>query len=251
MKNTIIYALSIIIAGALIAGALIYSKNPPSPAALVTPTPTSDSGKGVVLDIEEGDSVLGNPDAPVAVINFSDFQCPFCGRHVVTTEKQIVEKYVKTGKVKLVFKNFAFLGQESVWAGEAAECAKEQDKFWPFHDYLFSHQNGENQGAFSKDNLKKMAVEVGLKADKFNACLDSGKYKDKIQASAQQNSKYGVISTPTTFIGKLPIIIPDSVLQSIRSQSRQYDYDLKDGAKLIIGAQPFSVFEETIEKLLK
>jgi protein-disulfide isomerase len=248
MKNTIVYAFSIIVAGALIAGALYY-RAPSQPAAVVTPTP--DSGPTVVLNIDKDDSVLGNPDAPITVINFSDFQCPFCGRHVTTTEKQIVDKYVKTGKVKLVFRNFAFLGQESVWAGAAVECAKEQDKFWQMHDYLFSHQNDENQGAFSKDNLKKLAADAGLDTAKFNVCFDSGKYEAKVQSSAQESSKYGVISTPTTFIGKMPITIPDSVLKSLKNQDRAYDYDLKDGAELIIGAQPYSTFEETIEKLLK
>ncbi len=249
MKNTFIYAFSIVIAGALIGGALLYSKSPASPGALVTPTP--DAGKGAVLDIEEGDAVLGNPEAPVAIFNFSDFQCGFCGRHAMTTEKQIVEKYVKTGKVKMVFRNFAFLGENSFFAAEATECANDQDKFWKFHDYLFANQGAGEQSAFTRDNLKKIAGELGLDAEKFNACLDSGKYAEKVKNSAGAGRKYGVISTPTTFIGKLPITVPDSVVSSVMGQSRAYNYDLMDGAKLIIGAQPYSAFEEAIEKLLK
>lgn len=250
MKNTLIYAFSIIIAGALIGGALFYSKSPATPGALVTPTP--DSGKGVILDIQEGDPVLGNPEAPITIFNFSDFQCGFCGRHAMTAEKEIIEKYVKAGKVKMVFRNFAFLGENSFFAAEATECAKEQDKFWGFHDYLFSRLTGGEKVPFSKENLKKFAVELGLDAVRFNDCFDSGKYATKIKNSAKNGSQYGVISTPTNFIGKLPITIPDSVIKSIRDgQSREYNYDLKDGAKLIIGAQPYSVFEEAIEKLLK
>lgn len=250
MKNTFIYAFSIVIAGALIAGALFYSKSPASPGALVTPTP--DVGKNVVLNIKEGEAVLGNPEAPVTIFNFSDFQCGFCGRHAMTTEKEILEKYVKTGKVKMVFRNFAFLGENSFFAAEASECANDQEKFWEFHDYLFSRLTGGEKVPFSKENLKKFAVELGLEAAEFNNCLDSGKYAAKIQNSAKEGSQYGVISTPTTFVGKLPINIPVSVIKSITGgQSREYNYDLADGAKLIIGAQPFSVFEETIEKLLK
>ncbi|MDP1629599.1 MAG: thioredoxin domain-containing protein, partial [bacterium] len=164
MKNTFVYAFSIIVAGALIAGALFYSKSPAQPGALVTPPPES---AGIALDIEEGDPVLGNPAAPITIFNFSDFQCGFCGRHAMTTEKQIIEKYVKTGKVKMVFRNFAFLGEASFFAAEATECANEQDKFWEFHDYLFSRQSGEGQSPFSKDNLKKFAAELGLNAEKF------------------------------------------------------------------------------------
>jgi len=249
MKDTIVYAFSIVIAGALIGGAIFYSKSPASPGALVTPTP--DVSKSVVLDVGEGDAVLGNPEAPVAIFNFSDFQCGHCGRHAMTTEKQILEEYVKTGKVKMVFRNFAFLGEDSFFAAEATECAKEQDKFWEFHDYLFSRLTGEKV-PFSKENLKKFALELGLDADGFNGCLDAGKYAAKIQNSAKDGQKYGVISTPTNFIGKLPIAIPGSVIKSITGgQSREYNYDLEGGAKLIIGAQPFETFKEAIENLLK
>jgi protein-disulfide isomerase len=251
MKNTIIYAFSIVIAGALIGGALIYSKSPAGPGALVTPTAVTDEGKAAVLDIEEGDAVLGNPEAPVAIFNFSDFQCGFCGRHALTTEKAIIEKYVKTGKVKLVFRNFAFLGENSFFAAEAVECAKDQNKLWQFQDYLFANQDAGEQNAFTKDNLKKFAAALGLDSEQFNACLDSEKYAAKVKNSAKEGSKYGVISTPTNFIGKLPITVPDAVIKSVMSQSREYSYDLAGDAKLIIGAQPFSAFEETIEKLLK
>ena len=91
----------------------------------------------------------------------------------------------------------AFLGEESQWAAEAAECAGEQAKFWEYHDTLFASQNGENQGAFSKDNLKKFAADLKLDTAKFNQCLDSGKYTDKVKKSNDDASQLGVSSTPT------------------------------------------------------
>jgi protein-disulfide isomerase len=92
------------------------------------------------------------------------------------------------------------LGEESQWAAEAAECAADQDKYWEFHDYLFSHQSGENQGAFSKDNLKGFATDLGLDMAAFNQCFDSGKYTELIKEQASIAQQIGVSSTPTFVI---------------------------------------------------
>ena len=102
--------------------------------------------------------------------------------------------------------HFPFLGDESVLAAEAAECAGDQNKFWEFHDYLFSHHGGENQGAFSADNLKKFAQELGLDATAFNQCLDSGKYKAKVEEEKAFSSQIGVESTPSFLINGTPLV---------------------------------------------
>jgi protein-disulfide isomerase len=99
--------------------------------------------------------------------------------------------------VQIVYFHFAFLGDESQWAAEAAECAGEQDAFWDYYDYLFSHQNGENQGAFSQDNLKSFAAEMDLDTDNFNECLDSGRYTTLVQNMTTIARQIGVQSTPT------------------------------------------------------
>lgn len=101
-------------------------------------------------------NVMGNKDAQVSIVEFADFQCPYCGRHHELVEPTILNEYVKTGKANFVYKHLAFLGQESVFAAVAAECAADQGKFWEYHDYLFEHQNGENQGAFNKDKLDRI-----------------------------------------------------------------------------------------------
>ena len=99
--------------------------------------------------------------------------------------------------MRVAYFHFAFLGDESRWAAEAAECAGEQDAFWDYYDYLFSHQNGENQGAFSQDNLKAFAAELDLKTDAFNECLDSGRYTTLVQNMTDIARQLGVQSTPT------------------------------------------------------
>jgi protein-disulfide isomerase len=104
--------------------------------------------------------------------------------------------------------DFAFLGQESRDAAQAASCAADQgnDQFWAFHDMLYTRQDGENQGAFSQVNLKKMAADLNLDTAKFNQCLDSGKYADQVKADNQAVSQLGASSTPTFIINGIPLV---------------------------------------------
>ena len=117
------------------------------------------------------------------------------------------------------YQHFAFLGPESQWAAEASECATDQGKFWEYYDLLFARHSGENQGAFSKDNLKKFAAELKLDTAKFNACLDSGKYTTTIQSDTGFLESLGVQSTPTFLVNR----------------------------QLIPGALPFDKFKQVIE----
>lgn len=199
---------AIILAGAVIAVAVIYSVNNPTQPKGGDAKMAAIAGLPVV---SSGDLVLGDANAPVTVIEYSDFQCPFCAKFFKETESTLREKYIKTGKVKFIYRDFAFLGPESVSASNAARCAGEQGKFWEFHDYLFSNQRGENQGAFSKDNLKSFASALGLDRGKFDACFDSDKYVSEIQKQTKAGGEAGVQGTPAVFIngkvyvGALPV----------------------------------------------
>lgn len=144
--------------------------------------------------------VLGKDNAPVTIQEYADFQCPVCGR-ADTVLRQIVPQYVDTGKAKLEYHYFAFIGAESQWAAEAAECATDQKKFWEFADYVYRHQAGENQGAFSRANLKTFAGAVGLDMTAFNACFDGSKYTDLVKRETDDGRSRGVKATPTFFIG--------------------------------------------------
>jgi protein-disulfide isomerase len=149
---------------------------------------------------------LGDANAPVTVEVYADFQCPICGQFDRGTLKEIEDKYVSTGKVRIVFNHFAFIGEESTRAAEASECANAQGKFWEYADTLFNNQAGENQGAFSDANLAKFAQEVGLDMTQYQTCMDQNTYLGKIQTSSQAAQQRGVNSTPTLFINGQKVV---------------------------------------------
>lgn len=215
---------AIILAGIIIAVAVIYSGSPrPSQEGAKAEVGAAQMDKNEQKNLESDGPFLGNPSAKVTIVEFGDFQCPFCGRFFQTTEKEIIEKYVKTGKAKFIYRDFAFLGPESEWSAVASHCAEEQRKFWQYHDYLYSHQSGENEGAFSKENLKKFAMSLGLDMAQFGQCLDSDKYIDRVRKNTEGGRKFGVNGTPANFVN----------------------------GRIITGAVPFSQFEALIEEELK
>lgn len=140
---------------------------------------------------------LGSPTAPVTLEVWGDFQCPGCGSFSRTIEPTIVDRYVQPGQVRLTFRDYAFLGPESLDAAAAARCAGEQGKFWDYHDWLYANQNGENQGAFSRDRLAGIADAVGLDRAAWEACFDGGAEKAAVTAETTAGTAAGVRSTPT------------------------------------------------------
>jgi protein-disulfide isomerase len=114
--------------------------------------------------------------------------------------QQLAPNYIDTGKAKVVYHHMSFIGQESMWAGEAADCAGDQGKFWAYALYVLNHQAGENVGAFSKENLKGFAKQVGLDTNAFNACLDGDKYLTAVKQETAQGDQLGITATPTFFV---------------------------------------------------
>lgn len=149
---------------------------------------------------------LGDEKSKVLIVEYADFQCPFCGRYHTQVEPTIRQQYIDTGKATFVFKHMAFLGPESVYAAVASECAADQGKFWQYHDYLFEHQNGENQGAFDKDKLIGFAEPVGLDKDAFAKCVNSDATLERVKADTMEGQALGVSSTPTFFINGKPVV---------------------------------------------
>ena len=150
--------------------------------------------------IKNGAPVLGNPDAKVTLVEFADFQCPFCAKLFKEVITELKQKYINTGQVKFIYMNFAFLGQESQYSAQASKCAQDQGKFWEYHNYLYNNHQGENQGAFSLENLKKFAVNLGLNPAQFNKCLDEKKYEKYVIEDTALGRKFGVKGTPGTFV---------------------------------------------------
>ena len=164
----------------------------------------------------------GNAAAKITIVEFADYQCPFCERFEQTVAPALLKQYVDSGKVSFVYKHSAFLGQESIWAAQAAECAADQGKFWEFHDLLFKKQNGENVGTFTKENLIKYAQELKLDATKFDPCLNNDETLPRVQADTLEGRNAGVSGTPTFFINGKPLV----------------------------GAQPLTAFQQQIDGLL-
>ncbi|OGZ29739.1 MAG: hypothetical protein A2931_00350 [Candidatus Niyogibacteria bacterium RIFCSPLOWO2_01_FULL_45_48] len=215
---------SIIVAGVIIAVAVMYAGGVDfggKKADTKKQGPEAQAGEAsALLGVVEGDQVLGSPLAPVTFVEFGDFQCPFCGRFYQTTEKELIEKYVKTGQVKFIWRDFAFLGQESFDAAVAARCAGEQGKFWEYHNYLFENQREENQGTFSVANLKNFALVLNLDASQFDSCLDSQKYLSAVQKETELGRQLGVDGTPSSFVnganiaGSLPFAQFEALIQN-------------------------------------
>jgi protein-disulfide isomerase len=166
----------------------------------------------------DDDPSWGPEDAPVTIVEFSDFQCPYCARFVTQTYPQIKQQY--EGKVRFVFRDFPLtqIHENAQNAAEAAGCANEQGKFWEYHDMLFT-----NQSALDVASLKSYASQLGLDSATFDQCLDSGKYAEEIQKDLQDGNQYGVQGTPSFFVNGL----------------------------LVSGAQPFSVFQAVIDAALE
>jgi protein-disulfide isomerase len=150
--------------------------------------------------------VLGDPNAPVTIVEYADFQCPVCKRAETTVLPEIEKNYVQTGKVKIEFRDYAFLGQESFDAAQAADSAGDQGKFWEYHDALYNAQGQENSGAFSYDNLVKLAQQVGLDVPKFEETLTSNVHLASIQRETDLAAAAGISSTPTFFVGNQKIV---------------------------------------------
>jgi len=158
----------------------------------------------------EGEPYKGSPDAPLQLVEYSDFLCSHCA-NFATALSTLSADYIETGKLQVVYRNFAFLAPESLQAAQATECALDQspDAFWQYHDLLFANQ-ASNRAAFSNSQLKRYAGQVGLDAAAFNACLDSNVKAGEIQSDLDKGESLGVEATPTWFIngqivrGELP-----------------------------------------------
>jgi protein-disulfide isomerase len=146
------------------------------------------------------EKTLGAADALVVVVEYGDFQCPYCQIFAEGAGQQLREEYVDTGQVRLVYRHLAFIGDESTWAAEASECANEQDRFWDYHDKLYEEQAGENEGAFAKDNLKRFAAELGLDTERFDQCFDARTYRDQVQADINDARQRRINATPSLLV---------------------------------------------------
>ncbi len=169
---------------------------PPRPQLITTQSTPTLEATSILTDIStDDDPALGPTDAQVTIIEFSDYQCPFCKRYVDETLPLILDTY--GDRIRYVFRDFPIeqLHPQAMLAAQAAQCAFEQGKFWEYHDMLF-----QNQGALDTKNLKEYAVKLGLDQATFDGCLDSGEYFQEVQEDFDDALTHGVTGTPTFFI---------------------------------------------------
>ena len=226
-KYVILPAIGIAIAAAVVGISLSSASAPDRMTSINKGEKTSAQSNSVLEMFSGGSPILGSPDAPLTMIEFGDYQCMNCNRYFRNTEHLILKNYVETGTLKIIFVDFAFIGPDSFPAAQAAHCANDQGKYWEYHDETYSNWNGENTGWARVDNLKMFASNVGLDQKTFDQCLDGNKYAKKVNANTELGRKIGVSGTPTFFI-----------------------IDSKGEAVRIVGAQPYSSFEEVLDSKL-
>lgn len=192
---------------------------PTVPSAGNAPTAAAAAPSVAAAVSAEGNYFKGEEDAPVTIHEFSDYQCPFCGRFFNDALPQIEENYIKTGKVKFVFNDFPLdsIHPQATPAALAARCAGDQDKYWDMHDTIF-----KNQAGLSDANYKKWAADLGLNTATFNDCLDSQKHLSAVRKDLLEGQQAGVRGTPAFIIN----------------------------GQLVSGAQPYAVFQQAIESAL-
>lgn len=176
------------------------------------------------LDTRGGSPLLGSTSAPVTIVEFGDYQCPFCQRWNESTKPILEKGLIGSGQASLIYIDFPIIGPDSVTIHAGSYCAQEQGLYWKYHDFMYANQGHENDGWAKSENIKKLISGIdGMDPDLFGKCLDSGKYNKRVEDNKKIAVESGVRSTPTFFI-----IGPD-------------------GSEMVTGAQPYAVFKEIID----
>ncbi len=198
----------------------------------IEPTPEMDQigPKKITMDtfLSNGSPILGDPNAPITLVEFGDYQCHYCNVFFQSIEKDIVKNYVDTGKVKIIFKDYNIIGEDSVIASQGAHCANDQGLFWEYHDILYSNWTGENNGWASSENLAIFAQQIDLNMNKWSECMKKGSHSQIILKSNDDARTLELTGTPAFFI--------------INSEGK---------VSKLFGAQPFEVFKKIFDSQLE
>jgi protein-disulfide isomerase len=247
-KRDLFLPISILIAAVVIGGAVVFSAlYHPAPAPVAANDGTAQAAAGqnggapgqapaintAVMTLASSDVILGDPNAKVTLIEYGDYQCPFCAEFFSQTEPQIIQNYVTNGKVRFVFRDLIVNDRtaqdhESHDSALAVACAADQGKFWAFHDAVYQatlkneqlNPNGaENDGYLTRARFMGIAQSLGMNQTQFASCYDSGKYANAVQAQSNQATSFGVNATPTFYVN----------------------------GQQIVGAQPYAAFQQALD----
>jgi protein-disulfide isomerase len=198
----------------------------------IEPIPEMDQigPKKITMDtfLSNGSPILGDPNAPITLVEFGDYQCHYCNVFFQSIEKDILKNYVDTGKVKIIFKDYNIIGEDSVIASQGTHCANDQGLFWEYHDILYSNWTGENNGWASSENLAIFAQQIGLNMNKWSECMKKGSHSQIILKSNDDARTLELTGTPAFFI--------------INSEGK---------VSKLFGAQPFEVFKKIFDNQLE
>ena len=150
--------------------------------------------------IQNGSPILGNPDAPITILEWGDYQCTYCYKFHQNSLNIIFEDYIQTGKVKLVFKDFPLNGDDSVLGAQATHCANDQNKFWEFHNELYDNWKGERTGWITRESLSEFAKNIELDVEQFDNCIESQRYLDKVSNIHEFGKEIGIDATPSFLV---------------------------------------------------
>lgn len=229
-KKIIGVVVLLVIVGAVVIG---NSSAPTSSSQQIQQAPRSGSSDGETAGLIDNDYVLGNPDAPVTVVEFADYQCQFCTKVFLETEPQIREAYINTGKVRWVMRDYvATYHTKGDEAAIAAQCAGLQNKYWEMHDKLFSNSySGDTWSEMGDEDastrFRIYASGIGLNMGQFNRCFDNRQFESEINEDRADGFSAGVTGTPTFLIG-----------------------NDKSGFTKVVGSQPYAVFKQVIDAKL-
>ncbi len=200
-----------------------------TPVLAETPQKQTEITKIQSLSVftDNASPILGNPNAPITMVEFGDYQCTFCSKFFHETENSIITNYIKTGKVKILFKDYIILGQDSINAANAAHCANDQKLFWEYHSMLYNNWAGENTGWADLAHLHEFANTLGLDMDVFSTCMSDLKWNELVNLSSKDGQKLGVSGTPTFFV-----------------------IDQNNDVIKIVGAQHYDVFKQIFDSVL-
>ena len=200
-----------------------------TPVLAETPQKQTEITKIQSLSVftDNASPILGNPNAPITMVEFGDYQCTFCSKFFHETENSIITNYIKTGKVKILFKDYIILGQDSMNAANAAHCANDQKLFWEYHSMLYNNWAGEDTGWADLAHLHEFANTLGLDMDVFSTCMSDLKWNELVNLSSKDGQKLGVSGTPTFFV-----------------------IDQNNDVIKIVGAQHYDVFKQIFDSVL-
>lgn len=229
MENKKSFAIIAILVGAVGVGLGIYTITLAG-SELIQPGSSTESNpdqQRFESLLEDGSPILGSSNAPLTIIEFGDYQCSNCYRFNTQVKPMIMENYIDAGKVNLVFKDFTIYGRDSVNGAIATYCADEQNRYWEMHDYIYQNQRAVRSGWLSTENIRGFASDLGLDMQQFNTCYDEQRYDDRVMNNFEDGKSLGVTGTPTFLV-----------------------FDNSGESETIRGAQPYSVFEQVLDRML-